>query len=236
MTHQWDEFSKSLAESVPRRESLRRLGALLAGAVLSPLAAGTAWAGGKAPPTGNGKDPCTDFCNKCPRSRRPNCLFACRACNNNPSRLCGDCWTGFRCCGAGETCCGNYTCHNLENEIQHCGACYNYCDAPGPFEVGACIRGNCEYSCVEGAVVCDGTCSVLNSDPNNCGACGNVCPASAPSCIGGICRECGGGSTNCGGYCAFLAYDPYNCGACGFVCTGTGCVDGVCDFGVPPDV
>jgi hypothetical protein len=45
MDHLFDEFSKSLAESVPSRESLRRLGAVLAGAVLSPLGVGTAWAG-----------------------------------------------------------------------------------------------------------------------------------------------------------------------------------------------
>ena len=55
MTNHWDEFSKSLAEkSVPRRQSLRLLGAALAGAILSPLGMGTAWAGGR--------DPCKDFC------------------------------------------------------------------------------------------------------------------------------------------------------------------------------
>jgi hypothetical protein len=42
MTNPWDEFSKSLVEtSVPRRETLRLLGAALAGAFLSPLGAGT---------------------------------------------------------------------------------------------------------------------------------------------------------------------------------------------------
>ena len=46
MTHHWDEFSKSLAEkSVPRRESLRLLGAAMMGALLSPLRVRTAWAG-----------------------------------------------------------------------------------------------------------------------------------------------------------------------------------------------
>ena len=49
MDHLFDEFSKSLAESVPRRESLRRLGAVFAGAVLSPLGLGTAWAGRRDP-------------------------------------------------------------------------------------------------------------------------------------------------------------------------------------------
>ena len=35
MEHFYDEFSKSLAASVPRRESLRRMGAVFAGAVLT---------------------------------------------------------------------------------------------------------------------------------------------------------------------------------------------------------
>jgi hypothetical protein len=227
MENLFDEFSKSLAESVPRRESLRRLGAVFAGAVLSPLRLNTAWAGKKV-------DPCTAFCNqRCSTARRPNCLVWCRACNNDPSRLCGDCWSGLRCCGTAETCCYGRTCHNLKNDFVRCGACGNSCDAPGPYEVGACLDGSCEYWCVQGAVDCNGACSLLDRDPDNCGACGNICPDSAPDCIDGTCGACGGGSTNCGGYCAFLSYDPYNCGACGFVCPGTGCTDGQCDFGVP---
>src|SRR5262245_15149892 len=139
----FDELSKSLAESVPRRESLRRLGAVFAGAVLTPLALGTAWAGRNQRRV---PDPCTTFCNqRCPKSRRPNCLVWCRACNNDPSRLCGDCWSGLRCCGTGETCCHNHTCHDLENDFVHCSACGNSCAAPGPYEVGACIDGRCEY-------------------------------------------------------------------------------------------
>ena len=49
MDHLFDEFSKSLAESVPRRESLRRLGAVFAGAVLGPLGLQNAWARGPDP-------------------------------------------------------------------------------------------------------------------------------------------------------------------------------------------
>ena len=37
MTHHWDEFSKSLAEPVPRGESLRRLGIAISATVLGPL-------------------------------------------------------------------------------------------------------------------------------------------------------------------------------------------------------
>ena len=45
----FDELSESLAESMPRRESLRRLRVVLAGAVLSPLGLGAAWAGRQDP-------------------------------------------------------------------------------------------------------------------------------------------------------------------------------------------
>ena len=90
MTHQWDEFSKSLAdESIPRRQSLRLLGAALAGAVLSPLGLGTAWAG-KA-------DPCKSFCRCSNKTQQNQCLAACRACNGNISRLGGSCGS-YVCC------------------------------------------------------------------------------------------------------------------------------------------
>ena len=224
MSHQWDEFSKSLAEPVPRRETLRRLGLVLAGALLSPLGLGTAWAGGP--------DPCKSFCNQCPKSRRSHCLFACHACNDDPSRLCGHCW-GFACCESSESCCGE-TCHDLASDVNHCGACYDFCDEPNPYENGACVDGQCAYWCVEGAVKCNGRCSRLDLDPDNCGACGNACPDETPACIAGICSACPVGSTNCGGYCAYLAYDSNNCGACGFDCGGASCADGVCDFGSPP--
>jgi hypothetical protein len=227
MSHDFDEFSKSLAtEVVSRRDSFRLLGAALAGSVLAPFGLRNASAGAA--------DPCKAFCNKCPKSQRPRCLTACRACNNDPSRLCTDCWS-YSCCDSGETCCGRYTCQNLADDFHHCGACYNVCAEPGPFENGACISGRCEYWCVDGAVLCDGECSLLDRDPDNCGACGNVCPDASPVCINGTCSECLPGQTNCGGYCAYLASDPYNCGACGFVCPGTSCADGECDFGTPPE-
>jgi hypothetical protein len=226
MSDHWDEFSISLADkSVPRRQSLRLLGAALAGALLSPLGVGTAWAGGP--------DPCKSFCNQCPKSRRSNCLTSCRACNNNPSRLCGNCWSGFSCCATGESCCSGY-CADLADDFDHCGACGHPCEYPDRYEDGACVDGHCFYWCASGAVVCDGRCSRLDADPDNCGACGNVCPDATPVCISGVCSECYPGSTNCGGYCAFLDFDSNNCGACGFVCPNTGCADGVCDSGSPP--
>jgi hypothetical protein len=206
MSHQWDELSKSLAEeSLPRRESLRRIGAVLAGAVLSPLGLGTAW--------GAGKDRCKVFCNQCPRSRRSNCLYACRNCSNDPSRLCGDCWSGW-------------SCPDFANDVRNCGACGSVC-WPGPFEDSACFDGACVYTCVEGAVYCDGFCTFLRWDPNNCGACGNVCPADT-ACSGGVCGECGGEQVNCGGECVYLSSDQQHCGTCFNDCGSFRCVEGVC--------
>jgi hypothetical protein len=240
MTHQWDAFSKSLAEdSFPRRQSLRLLGAAIAGAVFSPL--GTAWAAGS--------DPCKAFCNQCSnKTQRNQCLAACSACNSNTSRLAGSCGRYVCCstaacrgacsdlksdpnCGAcgndcrdfGETCCGSY-CADLDNDFDNCGACGVACDPPGPNAQGACVGGHCIHWCVEGAVACGETCTFVSSDPNNCGGCGNVCGGDAPYCDGGACTAYNG----CGG--ADLLFDALNCGACGHQCQSHEyCSWGVCD-------
>src|SRR5262249_19713017 len=155
MSHEWDEFCKSLAEPVPRRETLRRLGFLFAGAVLTPLGLGTAWASG-------GADLCNSFCHKCQRAQRNSCLTACRAGKSGPSHLCGSCANG-------------YICTDFQNDVHNCGACSNDCwSGAGVNEDAACSAGKCVYACVEGAVDCNGTCTFLGSDSLNCGACGNV--------------------------------------------------------------
>ena len=104
MDHLFDEFSKSLAESVPRRESLRRIGFALAGAVLSPLGLSTAFAAG---------NPCRTFCKCRNKSQQNACLAACNACNGNTSNLCGSC--------------GSYVCIDLLNNFDNCGACGRGC-------------------------------------------------------------------------------------------------------------
>lgn len=246
MSHQWDEFSKSLAEPLPRRESLRRLGAVFAGALLSPL-------GLEAARPRASVDPCKTFC-KCSNKTQQNaCLAACQACNGDTKRLCGKCGTYTCCskaccngacsdlsrdpncgacgnnCGAfGKTCCGNY-CADLANDPDNCGACRYACDEPGPYEVGGCFGGTCVYGCAEGAADCgDGTCTPLWDDPDNCGACGNVCPASAPYCTEGVCNDCGVGY--CWGQCIDILFDALNCGACGYQCQPLEhCSWGVCE-------
>ena len=240
MSHQWDDFSKSLAEdAVPRRQSLRLLGAAIAGAVFSPLA--TAW--------GAGSDPCKAFCNQCStKTQRNQCLSACRACNGNTSRLAGTCGRYVCCttsacngacsdlksdpnCGAcgndcrdfGETCCGSY-CSDLDSDFYNCGACGFACDPPGPNAQGACVEGHCIHWCDEGAVACNGVCTQVDSDPNNCGGCGHECGGATPYCYQGACVD----GDDCGG--ADFMWDSSNCGGCGNVCPPQfACVWGVCE-------
>jgi hypothetical protein len=232
MTNHWDEFSKSLAEeSLPRRESLRRLGLVVAGAVLSPLGLSTARAGHHPK---RQSDPCKTFC-RCRKGTQQNaCLAVCRACGGDTRRLAGSCGS-YICCGAGQTNCGSY-CADLGNDWYNCGACGHGCWVANYYESSACVDGQCEFWCVEGAVRCDVICTRLEDDPYNCGACGNVCGGPDPHCNDGVCSECDSGLTNCGGSCTSLAWDDFNCGACGYQCTnGYVCIEGNCeDYSFPP--
>jgi hypothetical protein len=250
MNDLFDEFSKSLADSVPRRESLRRLGAVFAGALLSPLGLDSAWA--------QGPDSCKAFCKCRNKTQQNQCLAACKACNGSTSRLGGSCGSYVCCsvaackgacsnlqsnpnCGAcgndcrvyGETCCGDY-CTDLANDVFNCGRCGTVCPAPGPYEYAACVSGQCLYDCIEGADDCNGTCTPVNWDPDNCGACGHVCAEPTPHCNWGECSECFPGQTNCGGYCTDLSSSISNCGACGWACgDGWTCVAGACQPSEP---
>jgi len=207
MSQQWDDFSKSLAEeSVPRRESLRRLGAVFAAAVLSPLGMDAALAGRNSRTSKRQQDPCKAFCNACPTSLRKRCLADCQACNAAGGHVCGSCGF-FSCCNSQQACygpyccpeglasCGNY-CADLNSDFDNCGDCGYMCDAPDAFEYGACINGRCEYTCVAEATRCNGTCTDLAWDPANCGECDNACGGSTPYCMWGTCTECPENLTN----------------------------------------
>jgi hypothetical protein len=169
-----DEFSKLLAESVSRRESLRRIGAFVAGAVLSPLGVGTAWA---ARP-----DRCGAFCRGCSsKAQRTQCLTACRACNGNTSRLCGSCGA-YVCCPTSAACC-NGACTSVSSDRQNCGACGNVCPASTPI----CNQGVCA-GCPGGGTYCNGVCTNTVFDTLNCGGCGIVC-GDVETCSGGVCQD-----------------------------------------------
>ena len=189
MTNRFDDFSKSVAtSSVPRRESLRLLGAAVAGTLLGPLGIRTAF--------GAGRDPCRDFCNQCPKAQRNQCLAACQACVQSSGRICGVCsgldcchnsetCCGKTCCGGSQTCCGDF-CADLANDVNHCGACGNRCPPyPGIDGYATCISGACGY------YVCSPF-TDYNWDNSNCGRCGNVCPYGS-ACSFGVCGSSGGG-------------------------------------------
>jgi hypothetical protein len=172
-----DEFSKLLAESVSRRESLLRIATFAAGAALAPLGLGTAWA---ARP-----DRCGAFCRGCSsKAQRNQCLAACRACNGNTSRLCGSCGA-YACCATSSACC-NGVCTNVNSDARNCGACGNVCGGSTP----ACIQGTCS-GCQPWETLCGGVCAYLPQDNANCGACGNVCPQGS-GCVFGSCEATGG--------------------------------------------
>jgi hypothetical protein len=229
----FDELAKVIAEeSLPRRESLRRLGLAITATVLSPLGADFARAGHK--PKAAAVDPCKSFCQCGNKKQRDQCLKACNECGKVTSRLGGSCGSYF-CCGTGQASCGSY-CADLANDPYNCGDCGYVCQYPGPYEDGACVDGQCVYTCSAGAVRCSGTCTSLLWDANNCGACGNVCPASNPVCNNGTCTGCGPGLTNCSGVCTDLNWDSENCGACGAQCGNQDiCYTGVCVYYCDPD-
>jgi hypothetical protein len=239
MDHLFDEFSRSPAESVPRRESLRRLGAVLAGAALSPLGLGAAPA--------RKPDPCANVCKCRNGAQQSQCLTACKACKGDVGRIGGACGSYVCCatascrgtcsnlksnpnCGAcgndcrayGQACCGGY-CADLASDVFNCGRCDVACAAPRPYETVACVSGRCVYGCVPGAVVCNGACTNVDVDPHNCGGCGNACGGSTPYCDNGSCTD-----LYCGG--ADLYWDSNNCGECGNRCPPQfACAWGVCE-------
>jgi hypothetical protein len=195
MTELWDEFSKSLAQPVPRRESLRRLGFTLAGAVLSPLGLQTACAAAR--------HPCNTFCKCRNKTQQRACLGACNACNGDTIRLCGTCGTYVCCretgpwengaciegrceywCVEGATACDG-ACTFLDWDSFNCGACGNICPASTPY----CNLGDCNDSpCAPGLTLCGDDCRDLANDFFNCGACGVVCDVRFDAwCEGGRC-------------------------------------------------
>jgi hypothetical protein len=167
-----DEFSKLLAESVSRRQSLRRISTFVAGAVLSPLGLRTALAAGP--------DRCLAFCRCSNKTQQNQCLAACRECNANTSRLCGGCGS-YACCDAATTCC-NGVCTDVNSDRHNCGACGNACAASTPL----CYQGACN-ACPSGSTYCGAACIDTDWDSLNCGGCGNDC-GPLYHCAFGVCE------------------------------------------------
>jgi hypothetical protein len=120
----------------------------------------------------------------------------------------------------------------LASDVDNCGGCGRFCDEPGPNEQAVCFDGACFYSCVEGAVECNGTCTLVETDLDNCGACGNVCPDWAQRCTEGVCDPCIFPFILCGGICVDPTSDRNHCGGCGIQCGDTeACIFGFCESG-----
>jgi hypothetical protein len=96
---------------------------------------------------------------------------------------------------------GYVACHDLLNDPENCGTCFNKCASYAANTNGACRKGVCEIECSPGWGDCD-------DDPNNgcetnlkvsdghCGACGNRCDTQAGQpCVDGQCamQECDAG-------------------------------------------
>src|SRR6266851_1429164 len=171
MESRFDEVTKVLAEGIPRREALWRLGGLFAGAVLAALG----W--GNKTRADNAASECAHFCNEHfpGGDERTACKRACRKCGG-PSRLCfGPPGTVPVCCTDGLKCC--------------CGTCIQV--------GGVCCNGKCcpepDTCCQIPGAVPIAICTDLSSDPTNCGQCGRECIiTTGGATINGVCchREC----------------------------------------------
>lgn len=140
-----------------------------------------------------------------------------------------DCCDGAKCkggkngkcrCKSGLTeCAGEKDCVDLNDNLNHCGACGNACAA--------------------GDVCCNGQCADLDENRGNCGACGVAC-GSVQTCSAGQCVICQPLTPLCGntccaedscclGVCVDLLTSRANCGSCFTLCDFDEiCINGVC--------
>lgn len=131
---------------------------------------------------------------------------------------------------------------NLQNDVEHCGACDVKCpaEAAGLDAFFICADSQCRMLCQQNRADCDhlvdnGCEAALDSDAANCGACGAAC-AAGEICWQGACG-CPPGQTLCGKECVRLTNDEKNCGACGNACDSASpdTVGWSCGEGVIPD-
>jgi hypothetical protein len=128
MENHFDAFSKSLAESVSRRESLRRLGAVFAGAALSAL--GLAAARGA-----HNQDECWDD-EDCPQGLA--CCSGICVDLGFDNQNCGACGNVCRIIGSNSACCSGI-CRNIDFDNTNCGACDVVCPDGTSCQAGGCV-------------------------------------------------------------------------------------------------
>src|SRR5262245_44992354 len=140
MNETFDELAKVLAEDVSRREALRRVGSVLAGALLAATGLGSASGQGRGGGGGGSKG--------CP-SGQTKCKGKCVNLQSD-SQNCGSCGHG---CASGQVCCSG-TCTPLGTNA-NCAACGNACPAGS-----SCVNGQCSGAsgCPAGQTDCGGAC------------------------------------------------------------------------------
>ncbi|MGH1340321.1 MAG: hypothetical protein ACRBN8_02125 [Nannocystales bacterium] len=127
--------------------------------------------------------------------------------------------TDIEICQPETTLCGR-SCHDLNSDEQHCGACRNEVPSGGICEDGVprCIS--------EFGAACDGQCVDLRTDGQHCGGCDSPVPQWG-HCEDGVATCTQEGRVACDGVCVDLSSDVGNCGSCGVSTDGVDCVDGV---------
>lgn len=201
MTGMFDEFSKTLARDVPRRDALRLLGGSLAGAALGLFGRETAF---------GSPSPCAVYCANFHGAAHAQCLQVCKACGSDTSRLC----SGFSAGGPGPvTCCpgpGPVTCCSGPNGgVTCCQAGTSCC---GGFPGGNII------CCPSGSICCSGPTGAATC----CAAPTTFCcgsPSGSTTCCDSpqhCCTDASGNATCCSG-------QQVCCGLAGCCPTGQVC-------------
>jgi hypothetical protein len=187
MNDRFDELAKSLAEGVPRREALRRLGGGLLTAMLASLGLENAWGQGGG---GGSFTKCSTYCNTLPRPQRSNCNSACRQCGGNTSNLCPSKDSDkVTCCSQGQVCCGGVCCSSANCVGQVCALCPQgqaLCGATCCPLTQVCCNGVCcgpGQTCISGMCQAQPTCLADGSQCNT-----NTPPCCSGNCASGVCQ------------------------------------------------
>jgi hypothetical protein len=224
----FDRLARSLAEELPRREALRRLGGGLAVALLASLGSVTAWGDPKTLKCKHGTFPCPpnlccpngDTCcgTHCCPAGRVCCVGKCCLpgyyCVDGHCSVCpaGQGLCNGSCCDLGRTCCGDGTCADTQNDPSHCGSCTQACNPNETCSGGTCHCGS-GSGCGSGFICASaGTCCMpagATIDATHPGPC---CGAAACNVDGCVCVCLGTGS---------------DCSVDEGCCSGS-CIGGVC--------
>ena len=187
MSNMFDRLAKMAAGGISRRDAMKYLGGLTAGAFLggfvNPSRADDRDDKDRNDFNEDIEETCKKYCSKCPKGGgegddgsdegvHGKCIDHCKSYLRKYPKAtpCGTCTakTPFTACsgGATSTCCTTKTsnyCANTNTDVKNCGKCGNVCSLKTKLQ-----------GC------CSGVCTDLTTG-TNCGSCGNVC-AKGKSC------------------------------------------------------